>query len=236
MNCNEALSELKIYADLDKAQHLKKFFKSKPGEYGFGDKFLGVTVPHQRLVAKKFNYLALPEVEKLLQHEYHEARLTAVFVLVYRIKNADQFLIDEIANLYLKNIEHINNWDIVDSSCYFILARFLENRNRNLLYEFAKSVNLWKRRIAIITCYHFIKQKDFKDALAISEILLFDKEDLIQKAVGWMLREIGNRDQHVEEEFLKKEKRYKKMPRTALRYAIEKFDEPLRKNYLNAKV
>ena len=233
MTFEQAFNELKEYAAPEKAQHSARFFKTNPGEYGEGDKFLGITVPDQRKIAKKFKDMPLTEVEKLFRSEYHESRLTAVMLLVYRIEKRDQNEVDEVADFYLKNIEYVNNWDIVDSSCRFILGRFLENKDRDLLYELARSENLWERRIAIITCYHFIKRNDFKDVFQISKILLLDTHDLIHKAVGWMLREVGGQDEVAEEEFLLENKQYKKMPRTMLRYAIEKFDKEKRKRYLN---
>ncbi|MCG8373798.1 MAG: DNA alkylation repair protein [Balneolales bacterium] len=236
MTFENIYSELLELSNPEKAEHSGRFFRSGPGEYAEGDKFLGVTVPDQRKVAKKFKKAPLNEVEKLLQHEHHEARLTAVMLLVYRIEKAGQEVIDEVAAFYLKNIRFINNWDLVDSSCRFILAKFLEHRERQLLYDLAESQNLWERRIAIITCYYFIKKGDFDDALAISELLLHDDHDLIHKAVGWMLREIGNLDLEQEEAFLLEDGRYKKMPRTMLRYAIEKFDEDKRKSYLNGHI
>lgn len=231
-----AFKELQEYADPDKTGHFARFFKNNPGEYGESDKFLGITVPNQRKVAKKYKEMPLSEVKKLLQSEFHECRLTAVMLLVYRIERKNQDVVDEVAEFYLKNIEYVNNWDIVDSSCRFILARFLENRERDLLYDLAKSENLWERRIAIITCYYFIKNDNFRDALSISKLLLHDDHDLIHKAVGWMLREVGGQDQSVEENFLQEEDRYKEMPRTMLRYAIEKFEEPLRKKYLSGDI
>lgn len=221
MTFKQATIELQKYANPEKAEHSARFFKNNPGEYGEGDKFLGITVPDQRKVAKKFKDMPLSEVEKLLQSKFHEYRLTAVMLLVYRIERKDQDVVDEVAEFYLKNIEYINNWDIVDSSCRFILARFLENRERDLLYDLAASDSLWERRIAIITCYYFIKNDDFEDAFAISKLLLHDSHDLIHKAVGWMLREIGGQDQLVEKAFLKHDDHYKKMPRTMLRYAID---------------
>lgn len=231
MNFKEAFSELKSYSNPAKAEHSKRFFKSGPGEYGEGDKFLGITVPNQRKVARKFKNMELNEVQKLLQNEYHEARLTAVMLLVYKIEKANEHVFEEVVQFYLKNLRYVNNWDIVDSSCHQILGRFLFNKERDLLYELAQSEDIWKKRIAIITCYYFIKRDDFKDALKIAEILLNDDHDLIHKAVGWMLREIGNRNLDAETQFL--DQYFKNMPRTMLRYAIEKFDEPLRKHYLH---
>ncbi len=233
MTSIEVFRELEAFADPVKAEHSKRFFKSGKGEYAEGDQFLGITVPDQRKVAKRYKKLPLVEVQKLIESPIHEARLTAVMLLVYKIEQASQEVIDEVAEFYLLNLEFINNWDIVDSSCRFILARHLEHIDRSLLYDLAKSNNLWERRISIITCYYFIKKGDFIDALAISEILFKDHHDLIHKAVGWMLREIGNIDQQVEEDFLLMNSRYQLMPRTMLRYAIEKFEETKRKNYLN---
>ena len=218
MTFKEAFEDLEKYADPEKAEHSKRFFKTGKGDYGEGDEFLGVTVRNQRKIAKKFKDMPLNEVKKLLQSDIHECRLTAVILLVYKIEKAEQEAIDEVAEFYLKNIQYINNWDIVDSSCRFILAKRLEHKERGLLYKLAHSQNLWERRIAIITCYYFIKKNDFKDALALSNILIDDKHDLIQKAVGWMLREIGNQDQEVEESFLLENERFKTMPRTMLRY------------------
>ena len=231
MNFDEAFSELESYSDPGKAEHSKRFFKSGPGEYGEGDKFLGITVPNQRKVARKFRKMNLDEVRKLLQNEYHEARLTAVMLLVYKIEKSDEHIFEDVFRFYLKNLGYVNNWDIVDSSCHQILGRFLFNKEKDLLYELAQSENLWEKRVSMITCYHFIKRDDFKDALKIAELLLDDDHDLIHKAVGWMLREIGNRNLDAETEFL--DQHFKKMPRTMLRYAIEKFDEPLRKHYLH---
>lgn len=236
MSYQAVFGELSALADPERVEKSKRFFKSGPGEYGEGDLFLGISVPNQRKIAKKYKNIALAEVKKLISNKYHEARLTAVFILVYRIHRAEQAVIDEVAEFYLAHLEFVNNWDIVDSSCYFILAKYLENKDRTLLYTLAKSKNLWERRISIISCYHFIKQNDFEDALAISRILINDDQDIIHKAVGWMLREIGEKDQETEEHFLLQEQCYKTMPRTMLRYAIEKFDEPLRKSYLKGTI
>lgn len=234
MNAENLISDLKSASNPEKAKHSKRFFKAGPGEYGEGDKFLGITVPDQRKIARKYRELPLVEVGKLLENEYHEVRLTAAMLLVYKVEKGDQQTLEEVTACYLKNLPGINNWDIVDSSCHHILGRFLEHKERNLLYDFARTNDLWKKRIAIITCFHFIRQNDFEDALNISEILVNDDHDLIHKAVGWMLREIGNRDLATEEEFL--QKHYQTMPRTMLRYAIEKFDEPLRLRYLKGEI
>ncbi len=230
MTAKLALSELHQFADPIKAEHSKRFFKSGKGEYAEGELFLGINVPNQRKIAKKYAQMPLPEVEILLQNKYHEARLTAVMLLVYRIHKSTSLELDQVVQLYLKNLDYVNNWDLVDSSCHQILGRFLEHKERDLLYDLAKSDQLWEKRIAMITCFYFIRKNDFKDALAIAELLLKDSHDLIHKAVGWMIREVGNRNLEVEKQFL--DKHFKKMPRTMLRYAIEKFDEPLRLHYL----
>lgn len=230
----DVINELKKYADPEKARHSARFFKSGPGEYGEGDEFLGIKVPDQRKVAKKYRELSETEIEKLLHHKIHEVRLTAAMLMVYKVEKGGEEELEQMTKVYLDNLSGFNNWDIIDSSCHKILGPFLEDKDRSLLHDFARSDDLWKKRIAMITCYHFIRQNDFEDALAIAEILVNDDHDLIQKAVGWMLREIGNRDLDTEEKFLKKY--YQGMPRTMLRYAIEKFDEPLRLKYLHGEI
>lgn len=234
MNASQIIKELKALADPEKAEHSKRFFKAGPGEYGEGDEFLGIKVPPQRKVAKKFREMELEEVAKLLHNKYHEVRLTAAYLLVYMVEKGDQQTLKEVVQCYLENLEGINNWDLVDSSCHKILGPYFEDKERDLLYDFARSEDLWKKRIAMITCYHFIRNEDFDDALNIAEILVNDDHDLIHKAVGWMLREVGKRDLAAEESFLKKH--YQTMPRTMLRYAIEKFDEPLRLKYLHGEI
>lgn len=234
MNASQIIKELKALADPEKAEHSKRFFKASPGEYGEGDQFLGIKVPEQRKVAKKFREMELEEVAKLLHKKYHEVRLTAAYLLVYKVEKGDQQTLKEVVQCYLENLEGINNWDLVDSSCHKILGPYFEDKERDLLYDFARSEDLWKKRIAMITCYHFIRNEDFEDALNIAEILVNDDHDLIHKAVGWMLQEVGKRDLAAEESFLKKH--YQTMPRTMLRYAIEKFDEPLRLKYLHGEI
>ncbi|ABR31549.1 DNA alkylation repair protein [Thermosipho melanesiensis] len=218
--------ELEKYINNEKAKFLPKFFQAYPGGYGEGDRFLGIQVPNQRKVAKKFRDLTFEEVEKLLHSEYHEHRLTAIFILIHKFKENPE----KVVEIYLRNIDKINNWDLVDSSAPHILGQYLENKDRNILYEFAKSKNLWKQRIAIISTHYFIKQNDFNDAINIAEILVNHKHDLIHKAVGWTLRKIGDKNKELELQFLKKH--HKVMPRTMLRYAIEKFPEEERKNLL----
>lgn len=234
MNADQVIRELKSVADPEKSKHSVCFFKTGPGEYGEGDKFLGINVPDQRKMAKKYRDLPSVQIKHLLKNEYHEVRLTAALLMVYKVEKGGQEMLEEMTYLYLNNLSGFNNWDIIDSSCYKILGPFLEDKERGLLYDFAKSDDLWKKRIGMITCYHFIKTGDFSDSIKIAEILVDDDHDLIQKAVGWMLREVGNRDLAVEESFLKKH--YETMPRTMLRYAIEKFEEPLRLQYLNGEI
>lgn len=234
MNANQVIKELKAEADPEKAKHSIRFFKTGTGEYGEGDKFIGIKVPAQRKVAKKYRELPAFEIQELLQNQYHEIRLTALLLMVFKVEKGGPEVLEEMTQLYLKNLPAVNNWDLVDSSCHHILGHFLENKERDLLYDLAHSDDLWKKRIAMITCYRFIKNKDFDDALDIAEILVENEHDLIQKAVGWMLREIGNRNLATEQLFLKKH--YKNMPRTMLRYAIEKFEESLRKKYLSGEI
>ncbi len=227
-------SELEKHANPEKAKLLQRFFKTGKGEYGEGDIFLGITVPQQRILAKEASErLSLENIKELLKSEIHEKRLIALFILIEKYKKATEQEKENIVDTYL-NSDGINNWDLVDSSAHKILGDFLIDKDREVLYKLTNSENLWKRRIAIIACFAFLPQEDFKDALEISEILLSDREDLIHKAVGWVLREIGKRNLGKEENFLKKH--YKKMPRTMLRYAIEKFPEQKRKAYLNGEI
>jgi len=224
-------AELNKLADKEKAKLLSRFFKTGKGEYGEGDLFLGIMVPNQRIVAGKFGDLSLPDLEKLLHGRYHEHRLTALFILVKKFKKAEEKLREKIIALYLKNYRYIDNWDLVDLSAPETLGAYLVDKDRKILYELANSDNLWKKRIAILATFKFIKNKDFTDSLKIAKILLKHKHDLIHKAVGWMLREIGKLDQTIEEKFLKEH--CQKMPRTMLRYAIEKFPEEKRQYYLS---
>lgn len=222
--------ELKESSNSKQAKILQRFFKTGKGEYGEGDIFLGVKVPDQRKMAGNFRELSLENLEKLLNSKIHEHRMTALFILIKKYKKVNSQEKKIIFDFYLKNIKNINNWDLVDISAPKIIGDYLLEKPKKILCQFAKSKNLWKRRIAIISTHTFIRNNKFDDTLRISKILLTDKHDLIHKAVGWMLREAGKRDQKIEEEFLKKH--YSKMPRTMLRYAIEKFDEKKRKFYL----
>ncbi|MBU4082521.1 DNA alkylation repair protein [Patescibacteria group bacterium] len=227
---NQLKNELRKAGDKRRAEVSARFFKTGKGEYGEGDVFLGVGAPKQRLCAKKYADLGMGDLRKLLLSKIHDHRSVALYILILQYKKSDAKGQKKIFDFYLKNIENVNNWDLVDSSAPQIVGDYLLNKNRRILYKLAKSPNLWKRRISILSTYAFIKNNDFEDTLKISETLLDDKHDLIHKAVGWMLREIGNRDQIAEEWFLKKH--YRKMPRTMLRYAIEKFEEKKRKFYL----
>ena len=226
--------ELKQIANPEKATILQKFFKTGKGEYGEGDIFLGVTVLEQRKIAKRYVDLDLKDIKELLSNKVHEYRLTGFFILIYKFEKADEKEKKGIVDFYLKNIKSANNWDLIDCVADKILGSYLINKDKEILYELAKTDNLWKKRIAIISTFEFIKNDQFEDTLKISEILLNDEHDLIHKAVGWMLREVGKRDIEIEEAFLKKY--YKTMPRTMLRYAIEKFDGKKKEFYMNRKI
>lgn len=215
------------------ASHSLRFFKTAPGEYGSGDKFLGIRVPVIRQAVKKFETISLPVTTKLLKSEYHEIRLFALLVLVANYSKADDHGKKKIYELYLNNTQYINNWDLVDSSAHKIVGIHLEDKDRANLYKLSKSASLWERRIAIISTFHFIRNNQFDDTLKISRQLLDDEEDLIHKAVGWMLRETGKRDKNVETAFLNRH--YQAMPRTMLRYAIEKFSKEERQRYLSGR-
>lgn len=214
----------------EKAKLFARFFKTGRGEYGEGDLFIGLTVPQQRIIAKKYIDTSLEELQPLIKSKYHEHRMVALIIMMIKYKKSDQKLKKEIFDFYLKNTRYINNWDLIDLSSCHIIGNYLLDKKRDVLYNLANSESLWEKRIAIISTLAFIKNNQFEDTLKISEILLHDKHDLIHKAVGWMLREIGKRDQEIEEKFLKKY--HKIMPRTMLRYAIEKFDVKKRGFYL----
>ncbi len=226
MDCESVKSDLRLLSDPKKAQILSRFFKTGKGQYGEGDIFLGISVPNQRKVARKYSDLELNELQKLLNSKIHEHRLTSILILVDKYKKDRKIIFD----FYLKNTKNINNWDLVDLSAPNIVGNFLLNSNRKVLYKLVRSNNLWEKRIAILATAAFIKNNDFEDILKISKILINDKHDLIHKALGWMLREVGKKDQEVLEKFLNDHCR--QMPRTMLRYAIERFEENKRKSYL----
>ncbi|MEM6513223.1 MAG: DNA alkylation repair protein [Pseudomonadota bacterium] len=225
---------LRAVADPEVAAHSAGFFKTGPGEYGEGDRFIGVRIPAIRQLVKTHRDLPERAVLSLLRSPIHEERMFAVLVLVEQFTRGPRERRDHIATLYLDNREHVNNWDLVDSSCHKILGPWLCDRDRSLLYDLAGSNSVWDRRIAMMTTYHFIHRDDYADALALAERLRDDEHDLIHKVVGWMLREIGKRDLDVEESFLKHH--YSHMPRTMLRYAIEKLPASRRKDYLEGRV
>jgi 3-methyladenine DNA glycosylase AlkD len=224
------VTDLQALADPEKAKFYSRFFKTGKGEYGEGDLFLGIVVPKLRQVAVKFKNSSLDDLQTLLDSKYHEARQISLMILVNQYRKADGAKKAQIAKIYLDNSKKINNWDLVDMSAPQILGDYLLTGDRKILYEFARSDNLWKKRIAIMATFGFIGKNQFEETLKLSEILLHDKHDLIHKAVGWMLREVGNKDRAKEEVFLKKHLQV--MPRTMLRYAIEKFPENLRQQYL----
>jgi 3-methyladenine DNA glycosylase AlkD len=219
------------YAHAKKAAFFPSFFKTGKGQYGEGDIFIGITVPDQRKVAKEFVELSLPEVEKLLASKIHEHRLTALIILVDQYEKGDLKLQEKIFRFYLKNISRINNWDLVDCSCRDIVGEHLQKGDRKLLYRLARSKNLWEKRIAIVSTWAYIRKGDLKDTFAIAELLLKDTHDLIHKAVGWMLREAGKKNEKALHAFLTSHAQT--MPRTALRYAIEKFPPDVRSHYLH---
>ncbi|HUD45048.1 MAG TPA: DNA alkylation repair protein [Patescibacteria group bacterium] len=227
---NDVLAELKSLADAQKAKGQARFFKSGPGEYGEGDKFWGITVPQIRSVVKKYKDLPLKESEKLLQNEIHEVRLCAVLLLVQQYKNDPE----NVYKIYSKNTKNLNNWDIIDLSAEYIVGPYLEHKSKSQLTTFANSKSLWERRIAMISTFYYIYHADDREALRIATILLYDKQDLIQKAVGWMLREVGKRCSEKDlEHFL--DSYAHDMPRTTLRYAIERMSMEKKKHYMEMR-
>lgn len=234
MSLAELQKVVKQKANKQQAEILMRFFKTGPGEYGEGDMFYGIKVPVQRTIANQFHHLPLNDLQTLLKSKIHEERLIALLILVAKYKHANEEVREKLFTFYLKNSKNINNWDLVDLSADKIVGAFLIDKDKSLLYTLAKSTNLWERRIAMISTFYFIKNGIFEISFRIAELLLHDEHDLIQKAVGWMLREIGKRDLEPEEEFLKRH--YKQMPRTMLRYAIEKFPETKRQAYLKGTI
>ncbi len=218
-------------ANPEKAKFLSGYFKTGKGEYGEGDIFLGITVPQTRAIAKQFSHLPLNEIKTHLQSKFHEERLTALLILVNNYKKTKS---KEIVNFYLENTKNINNWDLVDLTAHEIIGNYLLDKDKSPLYKLANSNNLWERRISIISTFAFIRNNQFDESLKLAKTLLQDKHDLIHKAVGWMLREIGKRDQKILENFLREN--YSQIPRTTLRYAIERFPEHLRKKYLKGEI
>jgi 3-methyladenine DNA glycosylase AlkD len=233
VNAREVQTRLRSLGNPNDAAFLAGFFKTGPGEYGEGDLFIGVRVPVVRKVAKEFKSLPLREAARLLHSNIHEERLAALVILVLQAAKGDADTRKLIYDLYLANTRYINNWDLVDLSAPQVVGAYLEDKSRTRLYRLAKSPWLWDRRISILATFHFIRHGDLDDTLRIAELLLGDKESLIQKAVGWMLREVGKRNQKALETFL--EEHCRTMPRTALRYAIERFPERKRRAYLTRR-
>jgi len=221
-------------ADPEKAKVLQRFFKTGPGEYGEGDVFLGIQVPLLRKFARENRDLDEPSLQVLLRSSVHEERMLSLLIFIQKYVRGTEEERKKIYDFYLVNTSFINNWDLVDLSAEHVVGHFLMKGSRRPLYQLAKSKSLWERRIAILATFHFIKQHEFSDTLKIAAILLSDKEALIQKAVGWMLREVGKRDLDAEEQFLMKN--YQRMPRTMLRYAIERFPEEKRKRFLKGEM
>ena len=228
---NSLTKALHQKANLEKSKIMNRFFKTGKGQYGEGDFFLGLTVPQSRIIAKQFKEINLNELKIHLQSKIHEERLIALLILVEKYKKTKD---KEIVKFYLSHKENINNWDLVDLTSHKILGDYIQDKDKSIIYKLAKSDNLWEKRISIISTFAFIKNNQFQDALKISKLLLEDKHDLIHKAVGWMLREIGKRDLQLLEKFLKEN--YSIISRTTLRYAIEKFSKFKRQAYLKGEL
>lgn len=233
-NYSKIITELQKQSDPARAKHSQRFFKTGPGEYGEGDKFAGITMPKIRKIVRLHRQLSLPDTLKLLKSPIHDYRMTALLIMVDKYQKGDLQLKKTIYQHYIQNIKYINNWDLVDVTAPHIVGNYLLDHPRDILRKFAESGHLWKQRISVVATFAFIKQLEFKDTLLIAKLLLHHQHDLIHKAVGWMLREIGKKDQEVEEKFL--QQYYQIMPRTMLRYAIERFPEPLRQKYLRGKI
>ncbi len=228
--------ELISNAHPEKIAILSSFFKTAPGEYGEGDRFIGLTVPENRVIARRYTYLSCDELTTLLRNPIHEIRLAALLCLIakYKSRHTDEAQRQSIFNTYINNTAYINNWDLVDLSAPQIVGEHLLHTDRSLLYRFARNGSLWEQRIAIVATYTYIRNNDFDDTLAIADILRTHPHDLIQKAVGWMLREVGKRDKQVLIDYL--QPRYATLPRTLLRYAIEKFTPDERKHYMQRNI
>lgn len=234
MTANAISKHLQKMGDKEDARFLQRFFKTGPGQYGEGDIFLGIRVPAVRKLAQEYKSLPIKEILSLLHSPYHEIRLFALISLVNTFTKTDKPTQKKIYDLYLANSKFINNWDLVDISAPNIVGAYLLEKSRKPLYQLAKSKSLWERRIAVLATFYFIKNNQYEDALKIAEILLRDQEDLIHKATGWMLREVGKRNTDIAENFLKTHCRI--MPRTMLRYAIERLSPAKRKMYLDGTI
>ena len=214
-------NELQALSDAEKREIFPKFFKAGKGEYGEGDRFLGVTVPNIRAIAKLHKDISIEEIRDLIQSEWHEVRLCALIIMVEKSKKKDEALRKELFNLYLSQTERINNWDLVDLSCRFIIGEYLLDKSRDILYQLAQSPLLWDNRIAIVSTYAFIRKGQLEDTYALSDLMMHHPHDLMHKAIGWMLREAGKRDPERLYDYVMSHRA--DMPRTMLRYAIEKF-------------
>jgi len=234
MNLSEIQRQVRLLGDTAIAEHSQRFFKTGKGDYGEGDKFLGIRVPVLRKQARQFKQLPFEVVSELLFSEYHEERLLCLLILVHQFSKGSTTDQQAIYRFYLKHTHWVNNWDLVDTSAEHIVGAWLFTRSRKPLYKLARSKMLWERRIAIMSTYHYIKKNECDQTLKLAKILHQDPEDLIQTAVGWMLREVGKRQLDLEEGFLKRY--YHNMPRTMLRYAIEKFPTEKRKAYLSGTI
>ena len=214
-------NELQALSDAEKREIFPKFFKAGKGEYGEGDRFLGVTVPNIRAIAKLHKDISIEEIRELIQSEWHEVRLCALIIMVEKSKKKDEALRKELFNLYLSQTKRINNWDLVDLSCRFIIGEYLLDKSRDILYQLAQSSLLWDNRIAIVSTYAFIRKGQLEDTYALSDLMMQHPHDLMHKAIGWMLREAGKRNPERLYDYVMSHRA--DMPRTMLRYAIEKF-------------
>ena len=214
-------SELQALSNAEKREIFPRFFKAGKGEYGEGDRFLGVTVPNIRAIAKLHKDVSIEEIRKLIQSEWHEVRLCALIIMVEKSKKKDEALRKELFNLYLSQTKRINNWDLVDLSCRFIIGEYLLDKSRDILYQLAQSPLLWDNRIAIVSTYAFIRKGQLEDTYALSDLMMQHPHDLMHKAIGWMLRETGKRNPERLYDYVMSHRA--DMPRTMLRYAIEKF-------------
>ncbi|TRY31712.1 DNA alkylation repair protein [Aliiglaciecola sp. M165] len=225
------IGELESLQNATDATAKQKFFKTGESQYGYGDSFLGIRNPVLHTLSKKYKNITIEDIQHLLTHRYHEARHLALLILVLQYKKAAAQQQEDIAHFYLAHSQYINNWDLVDGSCYHIIGPYFFSRDRTKLYSLAASPSMWERRIAIVSTLHFIRHEQFDDTLKLASMLLDDPEDLIHKATGWMLREMGKRNEAVLLKFL--DENLPKMPRTALRYAIEKLSKSLRQDYMS---
>ncbi len=226
-------TELNKFENPTESEFLPRFFKTKEGQYGHGDIFIGLRVPLTRKIAANYKELSLSEIKKLLQSPIHEHRLCALIIMTNQAKKADAAHKKALYDLYVSQTKFVNNWDLVDTSCRDIVGGYLQNKSREPLYKLAKSSDLWERRIAMVSTWQFIRGGDLHDTFKIAEMLLGDTHDLIHKAVGWMLREAGKKDEAALKEFL--DEHTHEMPRTALRYSLERLHSGDKMHYMRLK-